>query len=573
MHNRARMTVASRIVGLLAKLPPPATGNVAVERDMATKMTDGVVLLADRWYPVGYDLPPTVLMRSPYGRKQVGVVGRIFAERGYQCVIQSCRGTFGSAGEWLPFRNEQADGMATLHWISAQPWFGGKLATFGPSYLGLTQWALTQGCPGYLRAMALDVTASDFRDAVVYPSDTFALEMALTWIYQLENQERGGLRSLAAQIAGRRALKKACAVLPVSDADSALVGRKVSFFQDWLDHESPEDGWWDPIRFGQDLTGVPPTSHVAGWYDIFLPRQLDDFVALRAAGKDVRLTVGPWSHVSPGGLAAMLRDGIQLFDTNISDEPTHSASSAVRLFVMGSKRWVELSDWPPSSQEERWYLHAGAKLDRSLPTGSAADRYRFDLRDPTPAAGEHRSIPAAPVRRISAGARAGRTFSRTRAMCSSRTSPSSDQSEAIFMSGRTLNIQISSSAFATYLFEADPRTSATGSCASGPELHHRPETDQFRSASRCGQQQTPSSVDIESGFRSRAVRIPCSHETAGQGSRLGARQVFAWQTRRSSTIRSTLHASFSRSCATELDGSHLTRNYTRRASTECTSPK
>ena len=281
MHNRVRMTVASRIVGLLAKLPSPATSDVAVERDMAAKMVDGALLLADRWYPEGREAPPTVLMRTPYGRKQVGVIGRIFAERGYQAVIQSCRGTFGSGGEWLPFRNEQADGMATLHWISAQPWFGGRLATFGPSYLGLTQWALTEECPGYLRAMALDVTASDFRDAVVYPSNCFALETALAWLYQLEHQERGGLRTLAAQVAGRRVLKKAYGILPVSRADAAVAGHKVHFFQDWLDHEVPGDKWWDPVHFGRDLRGVPPTSHVAGWYDIFLPRQLDDFVAIR----------------------------------------------------------------------------------------------------------------------------------------------------------------------------------------------------------------------------------------------------------------------------------------------------
>ena len=267
------MTAASRIVGALAGLSSPTTGDVAVDRDLAAKMADGAVLLADRWYPLDHDmrLAPIVLMRTPYGRKQVGMIGRLFAERGYQAVIQSCRGTFGSGGEWLPFRNEQLDGRATLDWISAQPWFGGKLATFGPSYLGLTQWALVQDCPSYVRAMALDVTASNFREAVVYPSGCFALETALAWLYQLENQERGRLRTLIAQLVRRRAFQAASGVLPVSDADSAVVGRRVGFFQDWLVHERPNDVWWDPVDFGRDLSSVPPSSHVGGWYDIFLP--------------------------------------------------------------------------------------------------------------------------------------------------------------------------------------------------------------------------------------------------------------------------------------------------------------
>ena len=41
----------------------------------------------------------------------MGPLGRLYAERGYQMVIQSCRGTFGSEGELEPVRNERADGL------------------------------------------------------------------------------------------------------------------------------------------------------------------------------------------------------------------------------------------------------------------------------------------------------------------------------------------------------------------------------------------------------------------------------------------------------------------------------
>jgi putative CocE/NonD family hydrolase len=383
------MTVLSRIVASLARLSPPTVSGVRVERDLAVQMPDGAVLLADRWYAADPSraAAPVVLMRSPYGRRQLGVIGRIFAERGYQAVIQSCRGTFGSGGAWVPFRNERADGLATLDWVSAQPWFGGELATFGPSYLGLTQWAIAQDCPDFVKAMALDVSASDFREAVVYPFGRFALETALAWLYQLDNQERGALRSLSAQLARRRALRTAYSVLPVSDCDSTLVGHKVDFFQDWLLHEEAGDPWWDPVDFGRRLGRIPPTSHVGGWYDIFLPRQLDGYVALRASGRSARLTVGPWSHVSPGGLATMLRDAIEWFDRWTGDKSTTTGRGDVRLFVMGERRWVEIPEWPPQAAEEHWHLHPGSRLDRSKPPDSSPDRYRFDPLDPTPARG------------------------------------------------------------------------------------------------------------------------------------------------------------------------------------------
>ena len=200
------MTLLSRIAGALAHLPPADTRRVTVERDLATPMPDGTVLLADRWYPATLRVgtAPTVLLRSPYGRRQLGIVGRLFAERGYQVLIQSCRGTFGSGGDWVPMRNEQVDGRATLAWVAAQTWFDGQLFTFGPSYLGLTQWAVAEGAPDFVRAMALTVTSSRFRDAVVYPGGVFALETGIAWLHQLEHQEGGPLAVLRAQRAAAR---------------------------------------------------------------------------------------------------------------------------------------------------------------------------------------------------------------------------------------------------------------------------------------------------------------------------------------------------------------------------------
>ncbi len=148
------MTVFSRIAASLVRLPPPRTSDVSVERDLAAKMPDGVVLLADRWFPTeDPGSQPTVLIRTPYGRRVMGPLGRLYAERGYQTLIQSCRATFGSEGEWEPMRHEQVDGHATLAWIASQPWFDGRLVMWGGSYLGGTQWAVAEDAPG-LRAGA-----------------------------------------------------------------------------------------------------------------------------------------------------------------------------------------------------------------------------------------------------------------------------------------------------------------------------------------------------------------------------------------------------------------------------------
>ncbi|MDQ2728617.1 MAG: CocE/NonD family hydrolase [Actinomycetota bacterium] len=381
------MTVASKLVARWAKLPPARSHAVSVERDLRTPMPDSAVLLADRWYPTTGDRPPVVILRSPYGRHQLGLVGRLLAERGYCAFIQSTRGSFGSAGGWEPFRNEQTDGHATHAWVAEQPWFGGTSATYGPSYLGLTQWAVAGDPPEHLRAMALSITASSFRDAATYPGGSFSLETGATWIDLIESQERALPRIAWAHARAERRLRRVYTTLPLSRADSVSVGRSLSFYQDWLVHEQPGDPWWDPVDFGGDLSRVPPASLVGGWYDVFLPAQIADFVALRAAGRHARLTVGPWTHTSLAGTGAQLRDGIEWFDEHLLGRRPARPHPGVRLFVQGSERWVDLDTWPPPATTERWHLHAGGRLERSEPAASAPDRFRYDPADPTPGVG------------------------------------------------------------------------------------------------------------------------------------------------------------------------------------------
>ncbi len=439
------MSLPSRLAGRFGGLRPAGNLDVAVERDLEVPVGDGVVLLADRWVPAGPGPAPLVLVRSPYGRRPLDLVGRLLAERGYQVLVQSVRGTFGSGGTWEPFRHEREDGAATLAWLAGQPWWPGRVGTFGPSYLGLTQWALLSGAPGSVSAAALAVTSSVFRDAVVYPGGSFALETGAAWLYLLDNQERGAARLLGA-LGARRALRRAHRTLPLERAEAAALGHRVGYYQDWLRHERPGDPWWAEVDFAAARQTPPPVSMTAGWFDIFLPYQLDDYAAIRSAGGRVELTIGPWTHSSLRLSAAALADAVELFDAELADarrggtelaetepadaepadaepadaEPADAgpadagpadagrggtelagragAAAAgalrrggdrgrVRLRLVGRRAWVVLDDWPPPGERVRWYLHGDGGLRRSTPVPSGPTRYRFDPGDPTPGVG------------------------------------------------------------------------------------------------------------------------------------------------------------------------------------------
>ncbi len=382
------MTVWSRIAASMVRLPPPRTTDVSVERDLAAKMPDGTVLLADRWFPTqDAGGQPSVLIRTPYGRRIIGPLGRLYAERGYQVVIQSCRGTFGSEGEWDPVRHESADGQATLGWIGAQPWFDGRLVMWGGSYLGVTQWAVAQDPPDFVKALGLQVTASNIRDAIVYPGGSFALEMALTWLHQLEHQELGWRTVVRTQLRSGKVLAAAADVLPLGKCDVAAIGQPSQPYQDWLEHSTPGDPWWDGIDFGQRLEKVPPASLVGGWYDLFLPAQVADYEALRRAGRTARLTIGPWTHASPGLFAETVRDGPEWFEEQLGDRAGREPRAPVRVFVMGSRTWQEFSLWPPAGEAQEWYLGRWGTLGTEPPAGSAPDPFHYNPHDPTPAVG------------------------------------------------------------------------------------------------------------------------------------------------------------------------------------------
>ena len=139
------MNLISHLVQRRLKLSDPTTRDLVVERDLRVPMSDGVDLLADRWAPrAGSDGLPTALIRTPYGHRGIfaTLLARPLAERGYQVLIQSTRGGFGSGGTLDPMRQERADGLATLDWLIDQPWSGDSIVLFGQSYLGYAQWAV-----------------------------------------------------------------------------------------------------------------------------------------------------------------------------------------------------------------------------------------------------------------------------------------------------------------------------------------------------------------------------------------------------------------------------------------------
>jgi uncharacterized protein len=370
-------------------LPPALTRRVGVRRDLGVRTRDGAILRTDHYRPATHGAP-TVLVRTPYGRGGVtALAGRMLAERGFHVLLQSCRGTGGSSGSFEPMRHERNDGLDTVDWLRRQPWFTGALGTYGPSYVGYTQWAIAD--VPELRAMATVVTASSFRDPV-YAGGSFSLFTTLAWANLLHAQTQPWLASTNELLRGQPRLNRAFGHLPLGEADREATGAEVAFFREWLElstEDSPERvKYWSELDHSHRLADLAaPVLMVGGWYDIFLPWQLADYQALRAAGARPHLTIGPWTHGSGGLLAASVRESVDWLRSHLRGERDRVRSRPVRLYVSGADHWREYEEWPPPPHEEQsWYLGPAGSLARSTVEGEP-DRFRYDPADPTPTVG------------------------------------------------------------------------------------------------------------------------------------------------------------------------------------------
>jgi len=378
------MSLPSRLVDRVIDLPPAITRDVALHRDLDVHARDGIILRTDHYAP-RLASAPTILVRTPYGRRGIiGLIsGRVLAERGFHVVLQSCRGTFDSGGEFQPMRHEREDGLDTVAWIEAQPWFDGNLFTYGPSYVGFTQWAIADAAGPALKGMLTAVTSSTFRDPT-YAGGSFSLDTVLNWATLLANQGGSLASFMIKQSRTQRRLRRAWNHLPLSDVGSIASGSEIAFIQEWLAGAADEPYWLDRSHDHRIASVTAPVCMVGGWYDIFLPWQLADYARLRSAGAEPRLVIGPWSHASRDLFARSLTEGVAWFRAQLGQEPKRPG---IQLYVGGADEWRTYDEWPPASRTREWFLGPDRTLTAVPSTSAEPDRFRYDPADPTPSPG------------------------------------------------------------------------------------------------------------------------------------------------------------------------------------------
>jgi uncharacterized protein len=394
--------------------------DVTVEHNVPATMRDGTVLKADVYRPTASGPWPVLLTRLPYGKHLPGGIRMLIdplglARGGYIVVVQDTRGRFASEGDWEPWTFEADDGYDTVRWAASLPDSNGAVGMFGMSYFGNTQWMAALSKPPELKAIAPAMTWSEPDDGLF---------------------SRGGVLELGTSVFWSL-LQGADALLRRHADDPAALGGAISALVSDIDHVATSGYWEMPAEHhpafarhriaelgyersrheqewgascrvaGRQSEVELPSLNIGGWYDIFCQGTLDNFTAMRSAGRPATLIMGPWAHADSSGYLGDVNFGLassadvlgfrgSLTDIQngwfakwlISDADEsdwgQTTLPPVLLFVMGTNEWREEQEWPLTrAVATELFLRADRQLSVDPPAvAERTDTYRYDPTDP-----------------------------------------------------------------------------------------------------------------------------------------------------------------------------------------------
>ncbi len=390
-----------------------------LERSVAVKMRDGVILHADIYRPKADGKFPVLLQRTPYDKRSSAEFAFRAAAHGFVAIVQDVRGRYTSEGEWYTFIHESNDGYDTIEWAAALPYSNGKVGMWGGSYVGATQMLAAIAHPPHLAGICPVVTASNYHDGWTYQGGAFEQWFNQSWTSGLAEDtfNRTVMNNTNAVLGAWKLPLASYPLFNFPDPSAAPISTAAlaPYFLDWLAHPSYDD-YWKPLAIEEHYAEITvPILHIAAWYDIFQGGSLRNYIGIKARGgseaarrgQHLLVTIG--GHAGSGrkigdvdfGPAAAENDEnditLKWYQYLFQGAQNEFAGKPVKIFVMGANQWREEDDWPLArAQGTKYFLHAAksanslrgdGSLSTVMPRSEPLDHFVYDPANPTPTIG------------------------------------------------------------------------------------------------------------------------------------------------------------------------------------------
>ncbi|KAF9765224.1 hypothetical protein IL306_002540 [Fusarium sp. DS 682] len=386
-QSRSILTAGfDRIVSWLLGLPSERCSYST--ETVTIPLKDGTTLKADIYRPTGIEPLGTILVQCPYGR---GIFmsssnGHTFAPRGYQVLLVSSRGTFGSTGEFDGNNSQREDGQEVVAWMRGQSWYTGSFATLGASNMGYAQWALLRDQLEDMVAAIISVGPHDLAKSS-WGSGSFTLLQRLSWSELILKQETAGFMERM-KMMKNETLAPLMNTVPLQDQIDAFFGDKAPWLNQALNHPDIEDPSWSRLRHTEALEKADiPILLISAWHDIFLDQTMEQYQRLHERGCNVALTICAGGHMEIMNRETT-GDTFAWLEKYLAGKQDIDRKSPVKVFVGGSsQRWVEFASWPPPTVPSEFYLGPDGDLGSSIPSEETSSFFTFDPEAPTPTLG------------------------------------------------------------------------------------------------------------------------------------------------------------------------------------------
>lgn len=283
-------------------------------------------------------------------------------DKGYTGIIVYSRGKRFSPDEINPYENEVNDVYDAIDWISRQKWCNGKVAMYGGSYNGFTQWA---ACKKMHPALKTIVPAVANRPGMGLPMENNVfINPNYEWAFYVGNNKyldtvtnnnRPRFRGLKF-----RWWESGTAYRKLDSID----GEPNRWFQKWINHSSFDEYWQKMAPYKTDFAQINiPVLAFDGYYNdsqnssLYYLKELQKY----SPKTPFYLIIGPYGHfgtqvggeavlndykVDPVSLIDIKKITYEWFDYILKNGPKPEIlKDKINYEVMGANEWKSASSF------------------------------------------------------------------------------------------------------------------------------------------------------------------------------------------------------------------------------------
>ena len=189
------------------------------------------------------------------------------ASKGYIGVIATTRGKRLSKSTVKPLEYEHTDVHEVIEWISKQPWSNQKVAMFGGSYNGFSQWASMKH--KVHPALKTIVPMVAIAPGIDYPMENNVLHnYSYSWNFYVTNNKFLDVKA-SQDVKRWNTLKNTWYETGVSYQKlDSLDGQTNTLWNAYIQHPSYDDYWKKMIPYKQEFAKIDiPVLTITGYYD------------------------------------------------------------------------------------------------------------------------------------------------------------------------------------------------------------------------------------------------------------------------------------------------------------------